>query len=365
MSKNRLMDLFIQLAKIEGLSKNERDVADFITNYLENLGLEVLEDDAANITKGNSGNLIAKYNGGGKIVLMSHMDTARSTEKLVPVIKKDRICSDGKTILGADNRAGIAAILNTVARIIESEGDAAFTIAFTVCEETTLAGSKHIQIPEGIEGVFIFDSSKRPGQFIYKSYGAKSFEIEITGKSAHAGIAPEEGISSIEVASRAISELNLGRIDEITTANIGTITGGTATNVIAEKTFLNGEIRSLQMENIDRIEKEIFAGFDRIVKKFTAKFTYNSQWEFQPYELSSKDYIYKLITTTITKSGLHAEPVITAGGSDVNSLYARGIQGVNIGIGAQNPHSNNEFILIKDLIKTTEIAEKLILESQT
>ena len=364
MDKQRLIDLFVQLAKIEGLSKNERAVADFVTQFLKRLGLEVIEDDAATITQGNSGNLMARCNGGGTLALMSHMDTARSTQELIPVITEERICSDGSTILGADNRAGIAAILFAVERIIKSNTNPAFTLAFTVCEETTLDGSQHIKFPKETKAIFVFDSSKSPGQFIYKSYGAKCFEIEIIGKAAHAGIAPEKGISSIEVASKAISELKFGRIDEITTANIGTISGGTATNVVAEKTFLKGEIRSLKKENIDHIEKEIFEGFNRTVKKYGAKFTYTSQWEFQPYQINTDDYIYSMISHAIKKSALEPEPVITAGGSDANSLNSRGITAVNIGIGAQNPHANNEFILIKDLIKASEIAEKLIIDNQ-
>jgi tripeptide aminopeptidase len=231
---------------------------------------------------------------------------------------------------------------------------------FTVCEETSLGGSKHVQLGEQIQMGFVVDSSMRPGQFIYRTYGSQGFNIQVTGKAAHSGIHPEDGISSIQVAAQAIANLQLGRVDLETTANIGIIQGGTATNVIPEKTSLAGEVRSLQIEKVHQVIQKIRTEFQNTGQKFNAKVEFESHWDFKPFYVKSGSAAYDKIVITLQALGINPEPVITAGGSDANSLNAKGISAVNIGIGAQNPHSNSEFILLEDLQKTADIVLQLM-----
>ena len=292
---------------------------------------------------------------------MSHMDTARSTKGVNPICREDRITSDGTTVLGVDNRAGIAILLNLLRHIFENNiSTKNFTIAFSTCEETTLAGSKNIELNGRIKNGFIFDSYHSAGSIISSSFGAVSFNAEIIGKAAHSGIEPEKGINAIQTISKAISRLDLGRIDDDLTVNIGKIFGGTAVNVIPERTVIEGEIRARSKIQGERhLEK---------IKKVIAEETYNSkcelnfysQWEFDPYSINESNQTYLLAAESISKVGLKPEVKTSWGGSDANSLNARGINSVNLGIGARNPHSNEEYILYDDFNNSFNIALELV-----
>ena len=361
MLDRRLQDIFLELVQIDGSSGEEKEVKEYIAAFLSELGLESSEDQAHQSVNGNSGNLICKIGDGGDFVLLSHMDTARPTKELKPVIHSDRISSSGNTILGADNRAGIAAILYNIEKIRRNRLERKdFTIAFTIREEVDLHGSQHLQLDDRIRMGFVLDSSYRPGKFIYQTYGAQGFEIRVIGKPAHSGISPEKGVSSIQAAATAIAALKLGRIDEETTANIGKIKGGNAVNVIPAETVLIGESRSLKPGKVEAYVADVKREFEKTCRNYGAQLEFKSEWHFKPYHVSQDSLTYRKIYDAISNVSLDPEPVISAGGSDANSLNAKGIPSVNIGIGAQNPHADEEFILLEDLQKTADIAYELI-----
>jgi len=361
MNPSRIIEIFFELIRINALSQQEKPLADFIQSFLLNLGYNVEIDASSKYTGSNTGNLICKIGSGGDFVMTAHMDTARPTENVKPIITNDRITSSGDTVLGVDNRAGVAVLLYTLEKISkENIPIKDFTVAFTTCEETTLFGSKYLGLNGNIKKGFVFDSGYRPGSFIYSACGAIGFNLKVIGKASHSGIYPEKGINSLLVASKAISKLPLGRIDEETTMNIGTLKSGSAVNVVPELTEIVGEVRSF---NTDKAEKN----FDQLVQTFieeaqlqNAKIEYEHFWDFKPYTIPEDSEVYKDIIKVITKVGLVPTPKISFGGSDANSLNANGIQSVNIGIGAQNPHSNDEFVFIEDLIKSAEIALELV-----
>jgi tripeptide aminopeptidase len=279
---------------------------------------------------------------------------------VIPVISNGKIQSDGKTVLGVDNRAGIAVILYTIEKIIKNHKKIPnLTIAFTVCEETSLLGSNNINL-DNIEMAYVFDSALQPGNFISQSYGAKSFKIIVHGKASHSGIAPEKGINAIQIAAKAINNLRLGKIAEFTTLNIGKINGGESVNVVPAQTIIHGEIRSLFDDRVQTVLEDIEEKFIEAAKNYNGRIEMTSSWDFKPYKISTESKIYGRIYNVIKKIGLEPNPAISAGGSDANSLNKRGIPTINLGIGAQNPHSNDEFILLEDLHKSTEIALQLI-----
>jgi tripeptide aminopeptidase len=361
MNDKRLIELFLEVAKINALSGNEKPVADFIKTFLTSSNYSVQFDDSNKYSKSNTGNLICKIGTGGDFVFTSHMDTARPTKDVKAIVTNDRITSSGDTVLGVDNRAGIAVLLFTLERIAQENIPVKdFTVAFTTCEETTLFGSKYLELNGNIKKGFVFDSGYRPGDFIYSACGAIGFVLKVIGKASHSGISPEKGINSLQVASKAISKLPLGRIDEETTMNIGTIKSGSAVNVIPELTELDGEVRSFNLIKAENHFDSLIETFHNEAKELNAKLEYNHFWDFKPYTIDENDEVYKDIMNAITNVGLQPRPRISLGGSDANSLNAKGIKSVNIGIGAQNPHSNDEFIFIEDLIKTAEIALELI-----
>jgi tripeptide aminopeptidase len=361
MNNQRLVDLFLEVARINALSGNEKPIADYIKSFLSNLGYLVNEDNSQEFTNSNTGNLICKIGSGGKFVMLSHMDTARPTENVKPIILEDKIISSGDTVLGVDNRAGIAVLLYTLEKISKEKIPVKdFTVAFTTCEETTLFGSKNLGVNGEIKNGFIFDSGYRPGNFIYSACGAIGLKIKIIGKASHSGISPEKGINSMQAAAKAISRLPLGRIDEETTMNIGLLKSGSAVNVIPELTELEGEVRSFNLQKAENYFNQLVEIFKDETEKAGAKIEIDNFWDFMPYTIPETSFVFKETVRVIKKVGLELAPKISLGGSDANSLNGRGIESINLGIGAQNPHSNDEFIFIEDLNKSAEIALELV-----
>jgi tripeptide aminopeptidase len=357
----RIIEIFLQAACINGLSSSEKPVADFIRSFLSVYDYKVIEDDSRMFTSSNSGNLICKIGTGGDFLLLSHMDTARPTKDTKPIIKEDRIVSSGDTVLGVDNRAGVAVLLYLLERIAKENIPVKdFTVAFTTCEETTLFGSKNLGVDGEIKKCFVFDSGYRPGDFIYSSCGAIGFKMKITGRASHSGISPEKGINSLQAAAKAISKLPLGRIDEETTMNIGNLKSGSAVNVIPEFTELEGEVRSFDLNKAENYFEALVQTFRDEAEAIKAKIEFEHFWDFKPYRIKDSADVYKDTVRAISNTGLTAVPKISLGGSDANSLNGRGIESVNLGIGAQNPHSNEEFIYIVDLARSSEIALELV-----
>jgi tripeptide aminopeptidase len=235
-----------------------------------------------------------------------------------------------------------------------------FTVAFTTCEETTLFGSKHLGLNGQIKYGFVFDSGYRPGNFIYSACGALGFKIKVIGKASHSGIAPEKGINSLQIVSKAISQLPLGRIDDESTMNIGILKSGSAVNVIPEIAELDGEVRSFDVTKVEKYFNLALDIFNKEAEQVGGKIEVDSFWDFKPYTVSENSLVFKETFRVLEKVGLKPTPKISLGGSDANSLNEKGIESVNLGIGAQNPHSNDEFIFIEDLVKSAEIALELV-----
>lgn len=361
METSRLIDLFLQTAKINALSGSEKPLADFIKSFLTKYNYSVTEDDSWHYSKSNTGNLICKIGDGGNFLLSSHMDTARPTESVKPLIDDEKITSSGDTVLGVDNRVGVTVLLYLLEKIAKEKIPVKdFTVVFTTCEETTLFGSKNLGVNGIIKKGFVFDSGYRPGNFIHSACGALGFKIRIIGKASHSGIAPEKGINALLVSAKSVSKLPLGRIDEETTMNIGLIKSGSAVNVIPEFAELEGEVRSFDLNKAENYFNSLVNTFKEESESAGAKFELTYNWDFLPFTVPEDSEVYKETISALTKVGLTPTPKISLGGSDANSLNGKGIQSVNLGIGAQNPHSNDEFIFIEDLVKTAEIALELV-----
>jgi tripeptide aminopeptidase len=363
MINRRLIEIFLDLAAIEGLSGNEKEVAAYVKNFLEKLSLKPNEDNSSAFTKSNTGNIQCNINGGGKFLISCHMDTARSTQNLKPIIHQDRITSSGDTVLGVDNRVGVALLLCLAEKIVlEKIPVQGFTLAFATCEETTLDGSKYMEFKNLIEHAFVFDSQNSPGKFINSSYGAAGFKIEIIGKASHSGISPEKGINAFDIMIRALNGEVFGRIKPEVTFNIGKIHGGSGTNVIPDLIILDGEVRSTDLSNVECKIAELKRKFEKAATEVGGKINFEWNWDFTPFTISENSLTYKMISEAISRTGLKPEAVLSAGGSDANSYNRRGVEAVNIGIGAQNPHSNDEFILFEDFQNAFNIALELVKE---
>ena len=361
MEAESLVNLFLKTAQIDALSSKEKSLAEYIKSFLAKYNYTITEDESRRFSGSDTGNLIIKVGLGGDFVLLSHMDTARSTKNLKPIVLEDKIISSGDMVLGVDNRAGISVLLYVLEKIAKEKIRVKdFTVAFTTCEETTLSGSKYLGLNGRVKYGFVFDSAYRPGCFINSACGAIGFSLKITGRASHSGLAPEKGVNSIEIAAKALCKIRQGRIDEQTTLNFGKITGGSAVNVVPEFVVLEGEIRSFNEKAVHKLIKKIQEKFYKEATAHGAVLKLEYDWDFKPYTIDENSDVYKNVVSVINKVGLTPKPKTSLGGSDANSLNEKGIESINLGIGAQNPHSNDEFILIEDLVKSAEIALELV-----
>jgi tripeptide aminopeptidase len=363
MNESRLIELFLRLAPIEALSQHEAAVADFAGDFLSGLGLRPYRDDSRQRTGSDTGNLLCRVGDGGEALFLAHMDTARSTATVRPQVLADRIVSDGTTVLGVDNRAGMALILHALETHLAGGRPGNFTVAFTVCEETTLAGSLALDLDPRLRKCFIFDSSLPPGSFITSGSGAKTFNVSVRGVAAHSGLAPEKGINAIAVAARALARVEQGRVDESTTVNVGTFQGGTAVNVVSESAALLGEVRSRDMAHIDETLARIRLRFEEEARAAGAGLDFADQWDFRPYDIPADAPVALDVAAALAASGLAPNPVASLAGSDANSLNGRGLPAINLGIGARNPHANDEFILRADFRNACALALELMARS--
>ena len=266
-NRDRVTNTFLDLAKINSPSKNERKAVDYAKEKLISLGFSVEEDNAGEKIGGNAGNIIAFKRGSAPdakaIFLSCHLDTVEPTESLKIIQDGAIISSDGTTILGADDKAGAAAVLEAVESISEDSfphGD--LQVIFSVSEEIGLLGARALDRTRIKADLgYIFDTEKPVAGITVSAPSHETMTIEIIGRAAHAGIAPEKGVSAIIAASRAISKMKLGRIDSETTANVGVIEGGKARNIIPEFVAIKAEARS-------RDEDKLKAQIDHMLHMF-------------------------------------------------------------------------------------------------
>jgi tripeptide aminopeptidase len=357
----RLKQIFEDLTSINAVSGEEAPVADYITAFVERLGLTCYRDNAYDLSGGNTGNVIIEILGGGEFLMASHMDTPRSIAGLKRQFLEDRITSDGTTPLGVDDRAGLSSILYALEKAVREGGVLEpCTLLFTVCEETTLAGSIYFAPKPQLKYGFIFDSYLTPGHFVAQTCGAINFEFVIKGKSAHAGISPEKGINAIKVAAEAITKFPFGWVDDVTNANIGSVAGGKNTNVVCDEVYMKGELRTDLVSHGEELMARILNDFNNVCHNFGATMESKYFWDFLPYNITADDLPFKHFSQVAANLGIEAVPKKSMGGSDANSLNAKGIKTINLGVGAQNPHGNDEFILYEDFHKASLIAFTLL-----
>lgn len=365
-NEKRLVESFMELVKIDSISREERNLADFLIEKLEDLGLEVIVDQAGEKVKSNSGNMIARLKGNIKevtpIMFSAHMDTVVPGKNINPLCDGEKIVSDGKTILGADDKAAIAALLESLHIIKEkniSHGD--IEIVFTICEEMGLHGAKNLDISDlNARMAFVLDSGGQVGEIISAAPSQNSLKIIIHGKAAHAGSNPEEGINAIQVAGFALSRMKLGRIDEETTTNIGIISGGKATNIIPDEVTLEGEVRSRNEEKLEKYTKILKQIVEDTAQEFKAKAEVIINREFYCYNLSTDDRVVKIAMKAVKDMGL--EPLLhpSGGGSDANVFNKKGFPAVDLAIGMEKVHTVDEYILVKNLKNTVEYVLSII-----
>lgn len=350
--RERLVQTFLELVQIGSESKNERAVADYVTAKLRGLGYEVKEDNAGEDFGGNAGNVIAYKAGnceGLSVMFSSHMDTVPPGNNVKPIVDGNIIRTDGTTILGGDDKAGIAAVLEAVTAIEENQiVHGPIQVVFTVSEEIGLLGAKHVNLDEmpKIDAAFLFDSEGMPNEICV----ASPYHIDITaafkGKAAHAGLEPEKGINAIVMASRAVAAMTLGRLDAESSANIGIIEGGRATNVVTPEATIFGEARSLKKERVDEIINDMVRCCEESAKEMGGTVEIKIEESYSAIDLQEDDATVQLAARAIRRIGLEPKLVKSGGGTDANVFCGKGVPATNIGVGMTKVHSVEEYLEI-------------------
>lgn len=365
MASRRLIDLFLELARLDGLPGKEAPVANRAVGFLKNLGLPVELDGSAAAALSNTSNVVCQVGGGGDFALVAHMDTLYPASSTVATITADRITSGGKGPLGVDGRAGMAAILYALERTVNTGLPLKpFTIAFTTRAKGNMAGAKQLVLPRGIRCAFVFGSEAAPGAYTASSPGMALFSADILGRTSDAVSDPESGISAIAIAAKAIAALPLGRHDSETTSNIGTIAGGVSTGIVPLAAMVRGQVRVSEAAKAFPVLDRIKAEFEKAAAAAGGAVSFKWFWEFQPYLHAPGSEVCLLAESALTRAGLTPAPVVSPSGNEANALNARGLAAVSFGIGARTPRANDEYILLDHLSKASEIVTQLIKSQQ-
>jgi len=362
----RIFSFFRDLVKLESESGCEGKVVSYIKEFCSDLSLECTEDETGQKTSGNAGNLtiiVPPSNSSNEyIILNAHMDTVTPVRGANLIENEERFASDGKTILGADDKAGIAAILalteNLIRKSIPHKG---LEIVLTVQEEPGLIGVKNYDFSRlrGRWG-YVLDGAGDIGGIIIESPGSEKLKFLIKGRAAHAGVEPEKGRSSILCASKAISRLNPGRIDEETTSNIGIIKGGRATNIVPDETFVEGEIRSFNEEKLIVQRERFIKTFEEEAEALGCKAEISVERSFDHFKIQDNSRALFEIERAMEICEIKPERKRSGGGSDANVFNKNGFEMVVLDVGIQNAHSKDEFIFKEHLVLITTIIHALV-----
>ena len=357
--RERLLGEVVRLVQIPSLSRQEREVGEAIMAALRELGIEAEMDEVGAAVGGNCGNVIGRLPGTAEapaLLLCAHMDTVGPGEGIRPRVEEGIIRSSGDTILGVDDKAGCAAMLEAV-RVIRERGlpHAPVELLFTVCEEVGLLGAKlldkgRLKARHG----FVLDGASEVGSVVVHGPGHTVIEATIIGKAAHAGRSPEWAINSIQVASRAIAAMRLGRIDDETVANVGVIQGGTATNVIPERTFLRAEARSRDQVKLGAQVEHMVDLLHGTAEAAGAKAEVQAELAYPVFRVPEEAPVIALARQACEATGVAFSARKSDGGTDASMLNAAGLQTVPVGTGCYEPHSTDEYAAVEELVKLAE-----------
>lgn len=353
--QDRLIQTFFELVRIDSPTGGEQQAVDYVTARLMALGFETQVDPMLNVT--------AFWHGEGEPLLLSaHTDSVPPCHGIQPRIEGDVIRSDGTTILGGDDRAGIAGIVEALVAVHEDRlPHRPIEIAFTAQEEPGLVGSAALDYSQFRSKLgIVFDYDGPVGTIVYSAPATYNIDATITGRAAHAGAAPEKGISAVVVAAEAISAMRLGRLDDETTANVGMVHAGLARNIVPETCEITAETRSRRPAKLERQKKAMVRALERAARKHHAKVDIRLRYAYPAYRIPARAPVLRLASQALERVGRKPMLAVAGGGSDANMFNAHGIQSIVASIGIEKMHSTAEFIPIAELVKCAEFALALV-----
>ncbi|MEQ1822272.1 MAG: M20/M25/M40 family metallo-hydrolase [Fimbriimonadaceae bacterium] len=368
-NETRLVELFKSLCLINAPALQEADCVNYVKAHLTNMGLEVSEDQAGEKIGGNANNVIAWLRGtkpdAPKIYLSAHFDTVEPTAGLVIEERDGVFYSSSDTILGADDKGGMAPAIEVVQCLIENKpvhGDVC--LLFSVAEEIGLKGAEALDIQSlGLDYGYVLDTGPPVGTFVTRTAFHDKLEIEIIGKPAHSGKDPEKGVSAIQVMAEAVHGMKLGRIGPETTANLGLIQGGSAVNVVCANLKIRGEARSTSQAELDAQIDHMITRFEDAARNWGAEVKIEHARHYGAYDISHDAEVIRVAQAAARNLGF--DPVLrtTLGGSDANFYNLHGVPSIVLATGMDKIHTHDEFISRKDLVDTARLAYEIVLEA--
>lgn len=363
--KERLLKEFLEFVQIGSESGNEKAMGEKLVEVLRGLGLEVITDHAGETFGSNGFNVFARLPGtldSEPLMMSAHMDTVVPGNGIQPYVKDGVIYSGDDTILGGDDKSGICGILEAVRTVLEQDlPHREAEIVFSIGEEGGMRGAKAFDtsLLKSRRG-YIFDSSGDVGKVIVSAPGQIKIFADVIGRRAHAGLAPEEGISAIQVAAKAIAQMNLLRIDEETTCNIGTIKAEYATNIVPDRVSLIAEVRSRNLDKLNAQAEHIRACLQSACDEFGARLECELRTNYVSYVIPPESDIVQSVLAAAERIGCKGFTAQGGGGSDANVYNAKGIQSVVLGTGMTKVHTTQEFITVANLENCAALALDLL-----
>jgi tripeptide aminopeptidase len=362
---SEVVDLFTELAALPSPPGKERAVADVVIGYLRDLGLSVDEDDAGPKVGSNIGNVYCRLeatDGGSPIFLCAHLDTVPPEGPIEPVIEDGVVRNAAGTILGADNKSAVAAMLEGARRVLaENRPHGGIELLFTPKEEVGLLGAAAFDL-ERLQARlgYVYDQAAPIGDVILGAPYSRALQVRFHGRAAHSGMYPEEGRSAIAAAARAISDLRLGRVDEETTANVGIIRGGTAGNIVPEWCTLDAEARSHDERKLDELVQEMVDAFSFAAGLEDCEVETKVSKSYKGYRFKPDDPVVRIAAAALEQSGYIPAYGLSGGAADANVFNARGLACLNLANGMQDIHTPDERITVADLEGMVEVTLALV-----
>ena len=358
---DRLLETFLTILRINSFYPDEEEVMQALCPRLVRVGMELSEDPARNILgywPGTGG-----MTGAEPVMLCAHVDTVRSTVGMEPIVRDGRVWSDGSSVLGADDKAAVAAIVEAVEAIADSGVEhPPVEVLLTVGEDVGHIGSKAFDVsPVKSRFAFVPDSGGPVGQIILASPWSSSIKVHFHGRAAHAGIEPEKGRSALVMVANAIASLPWGRLDDQSTANVGLVTGGEATNIIAPEAELVFQVRSLDEQKYRQYVNQVLAACEQAASELDGSIEHEVFIQTCGFRFQPTDPIVERAKYAIGSTGLEPNCTVSCGGSDANELNAKGLATLVLSVGYEDIHSNQEAMPIDQLHALTDVCMALML----
>lgn len=360
--RQRLIETFLDLVRIDSESLQEREIQDYLRRQLEAIGFQVEEDDAGRRISGNAGNLIARWPATDPhrppLFFNAHVDTVKPGKGVRPQILEDgTIAASGDTVLGGDDKAGVVVLLEAL-RVVHESGlpHGIVEVVYTVAEEIGLLGAKALDLSSfQAPYAFVLDGGTPIGKATLAAPSHINLSVRLRGKAAHAGVRPEAGINAIQMAATAIASMRLGRIDEETTANVGIIQGGTATNIVPEWVEVRAEARSHSEAKLRRQIAHMRRQFEEAAYRWGGQVEIREERIYNAFRVSQRSQVCRHFRAACRRLGLNPLFAVSGGGSDANIFNERGLPAIVIACGQQNVHTFQERVHPDDLVKAVEL----------